>query len=82
MLMVNGVGGILRASQHVSFVGELSTMVPLGTVGGEFNGGLAGGGVRLHYDHWAFDLSMLHVLESDANVATVPFVTVTYRSSP
>ena len=56
MLMVNGVGGILRASEHVSFIGELSTMVPLGTVGGEFNGGLAGGGVRLHYDHWAFDL--------------------------
>ena len=65
MLMVNGVGGILRASEHVSFIGELSTMVPLGTVGGEFNGGLAGGGVRLHYDHWAFDFSLLHVLESD-----------------
>ena len=78
MLMVNGVGGILRASEHVSFIGELSTMVPLGTVGGEFNGALAGGGLRLHYDHWAFDFSLLHALESDG-AATVPFVTVTYR---
>jgi hypothetical protein len=82
MLMVNGIGGILRASEHVSFVGELSTMVPVGTVGGELNGALAGGGLRLHYTHWAFDFSMLHALESDANVATVPFVAVTYRSSP
>ena len=65
MLMVNGVGGILRASEHVSFIGELSTMVPLGTVGGEFNGALAGGGLRLHYDHWAFDFSLLHALESE-----------------
>ena len=80
MLMVNGVGGIMRASQHVSLIGELSTMVPLGMVGGEFNGGLAGGGVRLHYDHWAFDFSLLHALESDADAAVVPFVTVTYRS--
>ncbi len=81
MLMVNGVGGILRASEHVSFIAELSTMVPLGTVGGEFNGALAGGGLRLHYDHWAFDFSLLHALESEG-AATVPFVTVTYRSSP
>jgi hypothetical protein len=82
MLMVNGVGGILRASEHVSFVGELSTMVPLGTVGGEFNGGLLGGGLRLHYDHWAFDFSLLHALESDSSAATIPFLSVTYRSSP
>ena len=81
MLMVNGVGGILRASEHVSFIGELSTMVPLGTAGGEFNGALAGGGLRLHYDHWAFDFSVLHALEADGP-ATVPFVTVTYRTSP
>ena len=81
MLMVNGVGGILRASEHVSFIAELSTMVPLGTAGGEFNGALAGGGLRLHYDHWAFDFSMLHALEADGP-ATVPFVTVTYRTSP
>jgi hypothetical protein len=82
MLMVNGVGGIMRASQHVSLIGELSTMVPLGMVGGEFNGGVAGGGVRLHFDHWAFDFSLLHALETDNDAATVPFVTVTYRSSP
>jgi hypothetical protein len=81
MLMVNGVGGIVRASRRVSFVGELSTMVPLGTVGGELNGGLLGGGVRLHYDHWAFDFSLLHVLESDSDSPTIPFVTATYRSN-
>ena len=82
MLMVNGVGGILRASEHVSFIGELSTMVPLGTAGGQFNGGLLGGGVRLHYDHWAFDFSLLHALETDSDAATVPFLAITYRSSP
>ena len=63
--MFNGVGVIWRVSDHVLLIGELSTMVPLGTVGGEFNGALAGGGLRLHYDHWAFDFSLLHALESE-----------------
>jgi hypothetical protein len=79
LLMVNGVGGILRVSEHVSLLGELSTMLPIGTQGGQFSGGMIGGGMRLHYTHWAFDITLLRVLDS-TDAATVPFVAITWRS--
>jgi hypothetical protein len=78
LLMVNGVGGIFRLSDHVSLLAELATMLPVGTQGGQFNGGLLGGGVRLHYNHWGFDFSALHALDS-SDVATIPFFAMTWR---
>jgi len=79
LLMVNGAGGIWRVSPHVSLLAELATMLPVGTAGGQFNGGLLGGGVRLHYSHWGFDFSALHVLDSSDDVATIPFFAMTWR---
>src|SRR5262245_43438738 len=79
VLVVNGAGGIFRMSEHVSFLAELATMIPVGTQGGQFNGGMLGGGVRLHYTHWAFDFTLLHVLETDSDAATVPFFAMTWR---
>ncbi len=79
LLMVNGAGGIWRISPHVSLLGELATMLPLGTQGGQFNGALLSGGVRLHYTHWGFDFTALHVLDSSDAAATVPFFAMTYR---
>jgi len=79
LLMVNGAGGIWRVSDHVSLLAELATMLPVGTAGGQFNGGLLGGGVRLHYSHWGFDFSALHVLDSSDSVATIPFIAMTWR---
>jgi hypothetical protein len=79
VLMVNGAGGIFRMSEHVSFLAELATMIPVGKQGGQFNGGMVGGGVRLHYTHWGFDFTLLHVLETDSDAATVPFVAMTWR---
>jgi hypothetical protein len=79
LLMVNGAGGIWRVSPHVSLLAELATMLPVGTSGGQFNGALLSGGVRLHYTHWGFDFSALHVLDSSDPVATAPFFAMTYR---
>ena len=79
LLMVNGAGGIWRISPHVSLLGELATMLPIGTQGGQFNGALLGGGVRLHYTHWGFDFTALHVLDSSERAATVPFFAMTWR---
>jgi hypothetical protein len=76
---VNGAGGIVRISPHVSLLAELATMLPVGTSGGQFNGALLSGGVRLHYTHWGFDFSALHVLDSSDAVATVPLFAMTYR---
>ena len=79
LLMVNGAGGIFRVSNHVSLLAELATMVPVGTQGGQFNGALLGGGLRLHYNHWGFDFSLLHLLDTSDDVATVPFFAMTWR---
>ena len=79
MIMVNGAGGIWRMSEHVSVLAELATMVPIGSQGGQFNGAVLGGGVRLHYTHWGFDFSALHVLDSTSDVSTVPFLAMTWR---
>jgi hypothetical protein len=79
LLMVNGAGGIWRISPHVSLLGELATMLPLGSQGGPVCGALLSGGVRLHYTHWGFDFTALHVLDSSDAAATVPFFAMTYR---
>jgi len=79
LLMVNGAGGIVRVSPHVSLLAELATMLPLGTQGGQFNGALMSGGVRLHYTHWGFDFTAMHVLDSSEDVSTIPFLAMTWR---
>ena len=79
VLMVNGAGGILRVSEHVSLLGELATMIPVGKQGGQLNGGLVGGGVRLHYSHWGFDFTLLHALDTSSDAATIPFLAMTWR---
>jgi hypothetical protein len=80
LVMANGVGGIWRVNRTVSLLGELATLVPLGTQGGQFNGATAGGGVRLHYASFGFDLTLLRVLDRSGPV--LPFLTATYRSTP
>jgi hypothetical protein len=79
LLMVNGAGGIVRVSPHVSLLAELATMLPIGRQGGQFNGALLSGGVRLHYTHWGFDFSAMHVLDSSEDVSTIPFFAMTWR---
>jgi hypothetical protein len=76
--MANGVGAILRAGRVVSLIGELATLVPIGSQGGQFNGSLIGGGVRFHWSHVGFDLALLRFL--DSATATAPLLAFTYRS--
>jgi hypothetical protein len=80
VLMANGVGGIFRVGRRVSLLGELATLLPLGTQGTQINGGTAGGGVRLHYQHWGFDFTLLKSL--GRTTPAIPLLTATYRSSP
>jgi hypothetical protein len=78
LLMANGAGAILRAGRYVSFVAELDTLIPLGSEGGNANGTLAGGGVRLHFKHVAFDLSLL--VGVGATDGGLPLLAITYRT--
>jgi hypothetical protein len=78
LLMANGLGTIWRVSRRVSLLGELATMVPLGTVGGTFNGATLGGGVRFHFYYWGFDLTLVRGL--DTGGPALPLLSATYRT--
>ena len=79
LLMVNGVGGTLRVGRRVSLLAEVETLVPIGREGNQWNGAALGGGVRFHFSHWGFDLSLVRTVRGkDA----LPLLTVTYRSTP
>jgi hypothetical protein len=80
LLMVNGATGIFRVGRGTSLLAELDTLLPLGKDAGEFNGGLASGGVRFSWTSWGLDLVLMRVLGS--NRATLPFIALTYRSVP
>jgi hypothetical protein len=80
LLMVNGATGIFRVGRTLSLLGELDTLVPLGKDAGELNGGLAGGGLRLHWTNWGLDLTLMRVLGTGK--ATLPLLALTYRSAP
>ena len=76
--MFNGVGLIYRVGQSVSLLGELASLIPVGKYGGEANGGMLGGGVRFHLEHWGFDLTLVRAL--GFSTITLPVLTATYRS--
>jgi hypothetical protein len=78
MLMVNGANGIFNMSQHLSLLAELDTLLPLGTAAAEFNGAMAGGGLRFRWTHVGFDLTLMHLL--GGSHATLPIFAFTYRT--
>jgi hypothetical protein len=79
LLMGNGLGAIMRAGPHLSFVAEADTLVPLGREAGAANGLLAGGGLRLHWTRFALDFSLLRAVGGAR--ATVPVLAATYRTA-
>ena len=70
---------IVRVSEHVSLLGELATMIPVGTQGQQWNGGLVGGGAAAALPALGFDFTLLHALDSSSDAATIPFLAMTWR---
>jgi hypothetical protein len=79
LVMVNGVSGIYRMARMTSLLVELDTLVPLGNLIDGFGGALGSGGIRFHGTSWGLDLAVMHVL---GRKTTLPFVALTYRSTP
>jgi hypothetical protein len=73
VLMASGVGAVIRAGRYVSLIAEADTVLPLGREAGAAHAVLAGGGVRLHFRHFAADLGAL------GGTAGVPLLAITYR---
>jgi hypothetical protein len=78
MLMVNGANGIFHLSRSVSLLAELDTLLPLGTAAAEFNGAMAGGGLRFTWPHVGLDLTLMRLL--GGTHTTLPILAFTYRS--
>ena len=78
MLMVNGANGIFHLSRSVSLLAELDTLLPLGTEAAEFNGAMAGGGLRFTWPHVGLDLTLMRLL--GGSHTTLPILAFTYRS--
>jgi hypothetical protein len=73
VLMANGLGAIIRAGRHLSFLAEVDTAIPLGREAGNAHAVLVGGGLRLHFSHFAADLGLL------GGSAPVPVLALTWR---
>ena len=73
VLMASGVGAVFRAGSHVSLLAEVDTVVPLGREAGAAHAVLAGGGVRVHFRHFAADLALL------GGSAPLPVLALTWR---
>ena len=80
LLMINGVGAIVRLARTVSLLGEVATILPLGKQLGQINGAAASGGFRIHARHFGVDLTLIHAFNAAAPV--IPFLAVTYRTGP
>ena len=80
MLMANGANGIFHMSRSLSLLAELDTLLPLANAAAEFNGAMAGGGVRFHWTHVGLDLTLMRFLGSTHT--TLPILAFTYRSAP
>jgi hypothetical protein len=73
VLMASSVGAIIEAGRHLSFIAEVDTVIPLGREAGNAHAALAGGGLRLHFQHFAVDLGLL------GGSAPVPVLAFTWR---
>ena len=80
LLMLNSATGIYRLGRVTSLLAELDTLLPLGKDAGEFNGGLASGGLRFGWTNWGLDVVLMHTLGGTR--VTFPFVALSYRSAP
>ena len=76
-----GAGLILRATRVLSFLLEVDSAIPLGTVANQVNGIVAAPGLRLSGEHLGLDLAFARRIDMLDSIA-VPFIAATYRTSP
>jgi hypothetical protein len=80
LLVENGAGAIVHASQHVSLLLELDASIPLGDLGTDLSGLAVATGVRFSGEHLGLDLVFAHSLDVLEGPG-IPFLAATYRTS-
>lgn len=76
----NGAGIVLRASDHVSVLFEADAAIPIGSAVNQFNGLSVAPGVRFAGEHLAIDLAFAHRLDQ-LEGPSLPFIAATYRTA-
>jgi len=75
----NGAGVVVRASEHVSLLLEADAAIPIGSAVNQFNGLAIAPGVRFAGEHLAIDLAFAHRLD-ELEGPSLPFIAATYRT--
>jgi len=78
-IITSAVGLVVRATDHVSLLLELDSLVPVGRDVATYGGVAIGPGVRFSGEHLGLDLAYIHPLDALENQG-LPFLAVTYRT--
>jgi hypothetical protein len=78
-IITSGVGLTLRATEHVSLLLEVDSLVPVGLDVAMYGGLAIGPGIRFSGEHLGLDLAFMHALDVLEGPG-VPFLAMTYRT--
>jgi hypothetical protein len=78
-IITSGAGLVLRATDHVSVLLEVDSLVPVGRDVAIYGGLAIGPGIRFSGEHLGLDLAFMHALDVLEGPG-VPFLAATYRT--
>jgi hypothetical protein len=82
VIFADGVGAVLRTSDHVALLLELESVIPLSRENGQINALGGAAGVRFSGTRWGVDLALGGPLDRRTRPQLLPFLAATYRFLP
>ncbi len=79
LLVANTAGAILQLGQRLQMLVEVTTLLPLGPVGGQANGLATAAGFRYPWHHWSIDLSVVRFPSLD-KAPIIPLLALSWRN--
>ncbi|MDZ4693946.1 MAG: hypothetical protein SGI86_02285 [Deltaproteobacteria bacterium] len=79
LLLANTAGAILPLGQRLQLLVEITTLLPLGPVGGQANGVATAAGFRYPWQNWSLDLSVVRFPSLD-QAPIIPLLALTWRN--
>jgi hypothetical protein len=79
LLATNTAGAILQLGQRLQLLVEVTTLLPLGPVGGQANGLATAAGFRYPWQHWSLDFSVVRFPSVDKS-QSIPLLALSWRS--
>jgi hypothetical protein len=79
LLLANTAGAILQLGQRLQLLVEVSTLLPLGPIGGQANGLATAAGFRYPWENWSLDFSVVRFPSID-DAPTIPLLALSWRN--